>query len=200
MKPLKYAILHCLATREGREVTRDEVTMMQFGPARNKNGTYTYKSKVYKSINLLPDEYIARWHIRRLAAQYPGRGWSHFGYEKIQHLSGSWETLVVNNNDNFVDPREVTNGALGINGISRHFAYVGGCDVNMKPKDTRTPAQITSQILLVHEIISQHPNVQWAGHNQFAAKACPSFDVPKWLRSIGVAEKNICQRPLMYKF
>lgn len=199
MLEVKYGILHCTATREGREVSRVELSMMHHGPAKNKNGTFTYRGKVYPNLNSLPDEKIGNAHIRHIALAYPGRGWSKWGYEKFQHLDGSWEVLVENDNNKFVDPREMTNGALGINGISRHFSYVGGLSKSGAVKDTRTPEQIAAQIELVFKIIEIHPNIEWAGHNQFAVKGCPSFDVPKWLRSIGVPEKNICKKPLMIR-
>ena len=32
------------------------------------------------------------------------------------------------------------------------------------------------------------PGVRIVGHNQLAAKACPSFDVPEWLESIGIKQ------------
>lgn len=46
-----------------------------------------------------------------------------------------------NNEDGNVDPWEITNGAAGYNGVSRHIVYAGGCDASMRPKDTRTEAQ-----------------------------------------------------------
>jgi N-acetylmuramoyl-L-alanine amidase len=99
---------------------------------------------------------------------------------------------VQYNNDDLVDPWEITNGAVGINAISRHFVYVGGMDkANKKPKDTRTAAQLKAMDTYVKNLIAQYPAIRIAGHNQFAPKACPSFDVPTWLRSIGVQEKNI---------
>jgi hypothetical protein len=43
----------------------------------------------------------------------------------------------------------------------------------------------------VKDFVDKHPQVQVAGHYHFADKACPSFDVPVWLESIGIKEKNI---------
>ena len=81
---------------------------------------------------------IRRWHTSPVPA---GRGWKQVGYTDLFHLDGSVERLVDNNEDANVDPWEITNGAAGYNSISRHIVYAGGCDVGMKPKDTRTKAQ-----------------------------------------------------------
>jgi hypothetical protein len=43
----------------------------------------------------------------------------------------------------------------------------------------------------VKQTIAAHPSIKVAGHNQFATKACPCFDVPNYLRSIGVDETNV---------
>jgi hypothetical protein len=44
---------------------------------------------------------------------------------------------------------------------------------------------------IVTSLLEKYPSAKLAGHNQFAAKACPSFDVPSWAKSIGVAAKRI---------
>ena len=49
--------------------------------------------------------------------------------------------------------------------------------MNMKPKDTRTPAQKQSLKKLVDELLKQYPNATVHGHNEFSNKACPCFDV-----------------------
>ncbi len=154
-KLLKYLIIHCSATPEGREVSAAD---------------------------------IRRWH---LSPPPQGRGWHQVGYTDLVHLNGDIERLVKNNEDAFVDNWEITNGAKGLNSVSRHIVYAGGVDRNLKPCDTRAAQQKEALAKYVKDFVQRFPNAKVAGHNQFAAKACPSFDVPKWLREIGLNERNI---------
>jgi len=133
---------------------------------------------------------IRRWHT---SPPPKGRGWKQVGYADMIHLDGRVENLVPYNDDDIVDVWEITNGASGINSISRHVVYVGGVDANdvKKARDTRTWLQELAMIKYVKETIARHPNIKVAGHNQFAKKACPSFDVPKWLSANGIPKKNI---------
>lgn len=129
---------------------------------------------------------IRRWHLS--PEEKGGRGWKQVGYTDLIHLDGRVERLVNNNEDAWVDDWEITNGAKGYNGVSRHVVYAGGVDANdpKKAVDTRTPAQkeaLKQYVLAFHQ---HHPKVKIVGHNQLAAKACPSFDVPSWLKSIGI--------------
>lgn len=103
------------------------------------------------------------------------------------HLDGRVERLVANNEDANVDPWEVTNGAVGYNQISRHVVYVGGVSKDGKvPKDTRTPQQLEAMKRYVLDFHARHPKVRIIGHNEVAKKACPSFSVQQWLRTIGI--------------
>ncbi len=154
-KELKYLVIHCTATKAGREVSADE---------------------------------IRRWH---LSAPPQGRGWRQVGYTDMVHLDGKIERLVDNNEDDIVDPSEITNGVAGINSVSRHVVYVGGLDAAGRPFDTRTQAQKASIKKYVLDFIYAHPRVKVAGHNNFAPKACPSFDVRAWAGSIGIPKENI---------
>lgn len=133
---------------------------------------------------------IRRWHT---SPKPKGRGWKQVGYSDIIHLDGTVENLVPYNDDDVVDSWEITNGASGINSISRHVVYAGGVSADdvKKAKDTRTWLQELAMITYVKETIARHPNIKVAGHNQFAQKACPSFNVPVWLMAIGVPDKNI---------
>lgn len=152
-KSLKYLVIHCTATREGREVKSSE---------------------------------IRHWHTDPVSKG--GRGWKQVGYTDMIHLDGRVERLVNNNEDANVDPWEITNGAKGYNAISRHIVYVGGVDANdvKKAVDTRTPAQKEALKRYVLDFHKRFPKVKIIGHNQVANKACPSFDVPKWLKEIGI--------------
>lgn len=151
MAELKYLVIHCTATPEGRDVTPQD---------------------------------IRNWHT--LPKSQGGRGWKQVGYTDLIRLDGRVERLVDNNEDANVDPWEITNGAKGYNLISRHIVYAGGCDRSNTPKDTRTAAQEKALRAYVKDFHRRHPKVRIIGHNEIAAKACPSFDVQKWLKSIGI--------------
>lgn len=131
---------------------------------------------------------IRRWHTSPVSQG--GRGWKQVGYTDLFHLDGSVECLVNNNEDMNVDPWEITNGAAGYNSVSRHIVYAGGVDANdvNKAVDTRTPAQKEAMRRYVLDFHKRFPGVKIVGHNQLAAKACPSFDVPEWLESIGIKQ------------
>lgn len=152
MATIKYLVIHCTATPEGREVTAEQ---------------------------------IRHWHCDPV--KKGGRGWKQVGYTDMIHLSGLIERLVSNNEDANVDPWEITNGAEGYNSVSRHIVYVGGMSADDKsPKDTRTPQQLKALESYVRSFHQAFPDVQIVGHCQLAAKACPSFDVQKWLKQTGI--------------
>ncbi len=124
---------------------------------------------------------IRHWHTSPVAAG--GRGWKQVGYTDLIRLDGTIERLVANNEDLVVDPWEVTNGAVGYNVTSRHIVYAGGVAADGKtPCDTRTAAQKTALEAYVRDFRRRFPDVAIVGHNQLSAKACPSFDVTKWLK------------------
>lgn len=153
-KPLKYLVIHCTATPEGREVSAAD---------------------------------IRAWHT---APKPKGRGWIQVGYTDLIHLDGAVERLVDNNEDTNVDPWEITNGTTGYNSVSRHIVYVGGCDRQMRPKDTRTDAQRQAMKDYVLDFHRRFPSVRIIGHHELnAGKACPSFDVQEWLGEIGIKQK-----------
>ena len=153
MAALKYLVIHCTATPEGREVSSAE---------------------------------IRRWHTAPVSKG--GRGWKQVGYTALIHLDGKVERMVDNNEDANVDPWEVTNGAAGYNSVSRHVVYAGGCTRDMKAKDTRTAAQCKALEDYVKDFHRRFPKVRIIGHNEIAKKACPSFDVQKWLKTIGIKQ------------
>lgn len=151
MNELRYLVIHCTATKEGREVSSDE---------------------------------IRHWHTDSVSKG--GRGWKQVGYTDMIHLDGKIERLVKNNEDAKVDPWEITNGAKGFNSVSRHIVYVGGLSADGKtPKDTRTSAQLQAMKDYVTNFHKRFSFVKIVGHHDLnPRKACPCFDVEKWLKEI----------------
>ena len=159
MAGMKYLVLHCTATPEGREVTSGE---------------------------------IRHWHTDPV--KKGGRGWKQVGYTDLFHLDGTVERLVKNNEDAEVDPWEVTNGAAGYNSVSRHVVYAGGLAKDGKTaKDTRTAAQVKAMTAYVRDFHERFPQIRIVGHGELPGvkKACPSFDVAGWLRSIGIKQVKV---------
>lgn len=66
---------------------------------------------------------------------------------------------------------------LGHNADSIGICYIGGLDSHGRPKDTRTHEQILALQSLVRRLKESFPNASVHGHNEFAAKACPCFNV-----------------------
>lgn len=66
----------------------------------------------------------------------------------------------------------------GQNAGSIGICYIGGCAADGKtPKDTRTPRQRHALVKLIGELKASYPSATIHGHNEFARKACPSFNV-----------------------
>jgi len=107
-------------------------------------------------------EDIRLWH--------KGQGWSDIGYHYVVYLDGSIHPGR---------PIEVAGAhTKGLNKNSIGVVYVGGIDaMNFKAKDTRTPEQKEALDKFINELMEKYPDATLHGHNEFAAKACPSFDV-----------------------
>lgn len=108
---------------------------------------------------------IKSWHVNE-------RGWSDIGYHYVVELDGSVH-----------DGRPISRAGAGVKGHnvdSIHICYVGGVESDAKtPKDTRTDDQKAALYRLTSDLIEQFPGTTVHGHNEYAAKACPSFDVQR---------------------
>ena len=103
---------------------------------------------------------IRGWHTKK--------GWSDIGYHFIVHLDGSVHAGR---------PIERSGAHVrGFNSTSIGVCYIGGVDKDMRAKDTRTPEQTKSLDALLWGLMNQY-SATLHGHNEFSAKACPSFDV-----------------------
>lgn len=104
---------------------------------------------------------IRRWHKKR--------GWRDIGYHYVIYLDGTIHA-----------GRPICQMGAHCKGHNAHsigICYVGGLDNYGKPKDTRTEAQKASLKTLATQLRLQFPNVTLHGHNEFARKACPCFNV-----------------------
>lgn len=154
MAELKYLMIHCTDTPEGRSISSDD---------------------------------IRKWHLEE-------RGWKRVGYSDMIHLDGTLENLHPFDQNNYVDGYEITNGARGFNGCTRHVVYVGGRRGG-KAYDTRTNEQWEALETYVRYMILRHPQIQVLGHNDVdVKKACPSFNVEYWLSSICIDTENIYKK------
>ena len=110
---------------------------------------------------------IKQWH--------KDRGFDDIGYHYVIDLDG---TIEKGRAEELVGAH-----CKGHNATSIGICYVGGCDKNMKPKDTRTPEQKRSMLSLVRKLVNKYkiPVTQiWAHHDFDKHKACPSFEISEF--------------------
>lgn len=107
---------------------------------------------------------IDRWHRQR--------GFNSIGYHFVIYLDGS-----VHKGRPI---EKIGAHCLSHNNHSIGVCYIGGLAKDAKtPKDTRTVAQKTALVKLVADLRASFPNASVHGHCEYAAKACPCFDVNK---------------------
>ena len=104
---------------------------------------------------------IDHWHRQR--------GFRCIGYHFVVYLDGSVHA-----------GRPIGESGAHCQGHNTHsigICYIGGLDAQGLPKDTRTPKQKEALKTLVGQLKNDYPNATICGHNEFAHKACPCFDV-----------------------
>lgn len=107
-------------------------------------------------------ETIRQWHLKR--------GWRDIGYHYVIYLDGSvHEGRPI---------EQVGAHTSGQNTGSIGICYVGGVEKDGKtPKDTLNELQETAMVNLIKALREEYGDMTLHGHNEFAAKACPSFKV-----------------------
>lgn len=108
-------------------------------------------------------EDIDRWHRQR--------GFNCIGYHFVIYRDGSIHAGR--------SKCQIGAHCKGHNANSVGICYIGGLSTDGKPKDTRTAAQKASLRALVEQLQEEFPLATVHGHNEFATKACPCFDVQK---------------------
>lgn len=108
---------------------------------------------------------IREWHVK-------GNGWRDIGYHYVIYRDGSVHTGRP--------VEQIGAHTTGQNANSIGICYIGGYAADGEtPKDTRTDAQRIALRRLVKELKEKYPGATVHGHNEFANKACPCFDVRK---------------------
>lgn len=111
--------------------------------------------------------------VREIRQWHKGQGWFDVGYHFIIKRDGTVE-----------DGRgveQIGSHAKGHNNDSIGVCLVGGLNEAGKPAPEFTQEQWDSLHKLTMGLIAQFPTItEVLGHNNVAAKACPSFDVKKW--------------------
>jgi N-acetylmuramoyl-L-alanine amidase len=110
--------------------------------------------------------------VADIRAWHKQRGFSDIGYHYVVYRDGRVMLgRPVGQVGAHCADHAKNRGTIGI-------SYVGGVAANGKTaKDTRTDAQRASLLWLTAALAAKHPVRRVTGHNRYAAKACPSFDV-----------------------
>ena len=104
---------------------------------------------------------IRDWHL--------AKGWNNIGYHFYIDLNG-----IINKGR---DIDKIGAHCKGHNRNSIGICYCGGVETDGKtPKDTRTQEQKDSLLHVLKTLKAMYPEAVIYSHNEFANKACPSFD------------------------
>lgn len=111
---------------------------------------------------------IDGWHKQR--------GFDCIGYHDVIRRDGSVEQ---GRDIDFIGAH-----VKGRNAESVGVCMVGGVDKKNRPENNFTEAQFKSLRRLLRFYMAKYPSVVIVGHRELDdGKACPSFDVQKWLNS-----------------
>ena len=105
---------------------------------------------------------IRKWHVE-------GRGWTDIGYHFYIDLHGD-----------IYKGRDIAKIGAHTKGQNRNsigICYCGGVEVDGKtPKDTRLDCQKEALTAVLRTLKAMYPEAIIHSHNDFARKACPSFN------------------------
>lgn len=110
--------------------------------------------------------------VAEIDAWHRARGWSGIGYHRVIGLNGErWAGRPIDKIGAHCEGHNT--GTIGV-------TYVGGVAKDGRTaKDTRTLAQKQALLVELTELRDRFNIGKISGHNEYAAKACPSFDASK---------------------
>ena len=112
---------------------------------------------------------VTKWHL--------DKGWSDCGYHYLIDRQGN----VMNGRPVERTGAHVKGHNTGTVGISLFGGFGGSAGDSFA--DNFTEDQERALLDLIAKLKADHPSItKISGHNQYAAKACPCFSVPAWLK------------------
>jgi hypothetical protein len=114
--------------------------------------------------------------VKAIQNGWRARGWVNDGYNVLTSANGDWTYLVAFD--------KVANGVAGFNSKAIHKSYIGGVNEQGKGFDNRTPEQLLFDKHWHYLIRKYCPWIEERGHNEVSNKACPSYKVKEWLKTI----------------
>lgn len=142
------------------------VSKVQFKPRTVTDAIFVHCSATQPSQDIGVDT-IRMWHKQQ--------GWLDVGYHFVIKRDGTVESGrpvdVVGSHVKDWNPRSV--------GV----CLVGGIDAKGKFEANFTPAQMNALRKKLAELKALYPQADIKAHHDVAPKACPSFDLQRWLKT-----------------
>lgn len=107
---------------------------------------------------------IDKWHRQR--------GWRKIGYHFVINRDGKVEEGRAKD--------EVGAHVKGKNKNSLGICLIGGIDDKGNAESNYTKEQWKALEKLVDYLLDEFGDIEVSGHNEYAAKACPCFNVKEW--------------------
>ena len=118
----------------------------------------------------ISEDTIRKWHVE-------GRGWTDIGYHFYIDIHGD-----------IYKGRDIAKIGAHTKGYNRNsigICYAGGVESDGKtPKDTRYECQKESLLAVLRTLKAMYPDADIHSHNDFANKACPSFNATEEYKNL----------------
>ncbi|UOA25918.1 N-acetylmuramoyl-L-alanine amidase [Pseudosulfitobacter sp. DSM 107133] len=134
---------------------------------------------------------IRRWHVE-------DRGWADIGYNYVIDRDGT--VAIGRDRDHDGDTfEEIGAHTKGHNSKSLGICLIGGHGSSATDafESNFTEKQEAALRGLIARIEDQLGDLAIAGHNDFAAKACPGFKVDRWLKGAPPARSSLMQSDML---
>lgn len=139
---------------------------VRFTPRKETNAIFVHCSATKPSMDIGVRE-IRQWHKEK--------GWLDIGYHFVIRRDGTIEAGR--------EQSAVGSHVQGHNSDSVGVCLVGGIDAKGNFEANFTPQQMGALALLLHELRGTYPKAVIRAHHDVAPKACPSFNLSRWVQT-----------------